>query len=126
MSTEWTHTRTEEGNQVRHAVIEVPVDTFRSFMQFIAKHDLWDEVKGALKKAGMDTIPIEHRPVQVISQLVASKTSQQSDDPDHTQALVTPECGCDSGCNPSCQPQMPHGPTGPGDAGTGDASVVTQ
>ena len=107
----------------RHAAIEVPVDTFRSFLKFVAKHDLWDEVKEALKEAGIDTISIDHRPVQVISELVAGMGRRQSEDPHHTEALVIPECGCDSGCNPGCQPQMPHAP-GPVDAGTGDAGSV--
>lgn len=52
---------------------DVPVDTFRSHIRFIEKHNLWDEVRGALAEAGVDTVAMDIRPVRVISELVAAK-----------------------------------------------------
>ena len=119
---------TEQYVSTGHEMLEVPVDTFRDFVKFIAKHDLWDEVRQALTEAGIDTVPINRRPVQIISELVTGKGGNQSEDPDHADALVTPECGCNVVfTHPDLHPHTPsptHPDGGTGDGGIGDGGTV--
>ncbi|MFE2453874.1 hypothetical protein [[Kitasatospora] papulosa] len=100
---------------------DVPVDTFRSHIRFIEKHNLWDEVRGALAEAGVDTVAMDIRPVRVISELVAAKGNALPEEADHSGAVVTPECGCDS-----ISGRPPVTPVGEGDAGAGDAGARPQ
>nr|WP_037829357.1 hypothetical protein [Streptomyces sp. NRRL S-325] len=100
---------------------DVPVDTFRSHIRFIEKHNLWDEVRGALAEAGVDTVAMDIRPVRVISELVAAKGNALPEEADHSGAVVTPECGCDS-----ISGRPPVTPVGGGDAGAGDTGARPQ
>lgn len=112
---------TEQNSLTGYEMLEVPVDTFRDFIKFIVKHDLWDEVKQALAEADIAAVPMGPRPVEIISRLVAGKGRSQSEDSDHSDALVTPECGCNHVfTHPDLHPHMPETPhtdAGPGDAG---------
>ena len=109
----------EQENSTAAKVLDVPVDTFRDFLKFIAKHDLWDEVTAALSSADIRAVSMDRRPVEIISRLVEGKGQGEQDDPDHSEALVTPECGCNVVVtHPDIHPHTPHGG---GDAGGGDA-----
>lgn len=107
------------GTVINGRKVEVPVDTLRSHVRFIAHHNLWDEVDEALKEAGIDTISMDLTPVSVISGLIADKEKKPADEPDHTKALVTPECVCNQTVtNPP--------KTSGGDAGAGDGGPPPQ
>ncbi|MEU5717611.1 hypothetical protein AB0G71_17820 [Streptomyces sp. NPDC020403] len=112
-----TYDRTVDGERLA----DVPVDTFRSHIRFIERHNLWDEVRGALGEAGIDTVAMDIRPVRVISELVAAKEGLLPEEADHSDAVVTPECGCDS-----ISGRPPVTPVGGGDAGAGDAGERPQ
>jgi hypothetical protein len=100
-------------------LVDVPVDTFRSHISFVVTHDLWDDLDEALRQAGIDAITMDPRPVFVISELVANKGSQLSEDPRHAGAVVmTPECGCNGVITrPPNTPPQPGPPPGGQDGG---------
>lgn len=92
---------------------EVPIGTFRHYMNFIVAHDLWDDVSSALRSAGMRSVVLSGAQVNVIRQFVDAKSAEMNADPQHAGALVVPECSIF--CPP---PQVPHGGGSPPDAGT--------
>jgi hypothetical protein len=95
-------------------LVEVPIGTFRHYVTFIVKHNLWDEATSALQAAGTRGVVLGGPHVQVIREFVEAKGAELNKDPEHAGALVVPECSI------LCpQPQVPHGGGTPPDGGTG-------
>ncbi|MET8697947.1 hypothetical protein ABZW10_03555 [Kitasatospora sp. NPDC004723] len=73
-------------------VVEVPIGTFRHYMNFIVKHDLWDDATSALQAAGINGVVLGGQLVKVIREFVDAKGAELNNDPTHAGALVVPEC----------------------------------
>ncbi len=92
---------------------EIPIGTFRHYINFIVKHELWDEVTSALQAAGMRSVVLTGAQVNIIRQFVDAKGAELRADPQPAGTLVVPECSI------LCPPaQFPHGGGSPPDAGT--------
>jgi hypothetical protein len=92
---------------------EVPIGTFRHYLNFIVKHDLWDEATNVLQAAGIRSVLLSSAQVNIIREFVTTKGAELNNQPQHAGALVVPECSII--CPP---PQVPHGGGSPPDAGT--------
>ncbi len=86
-------------------LVEVPIGTFRHYMNFIVKHELWDEVTNVLQAAGIRNVVIGGPHVKVIREFVATKGAELNNDPRHAGALVVPECSII--CRPPKTPADP-------------------
>ena len=94
-------------------LVEVPIGTFRHYMNFIAKQDLWDEATDRLQAAGIRSVVLGGAHVNIIREFVTAKGAELNNDPRHAGALVVPECSIV--CPP---PQVPHGGGSPPDGGS--------
>jgi hypothetical protein len=95
-------------------VVEVPIGTFRHYMNFIVEHDLWDEATNALRAAGTKSVVLGGLHVGVIREFVDARGAEMNSRPEHAGALVVPECSLV--CRPPKTPvDVEHGGT---DAGT--------
>lgn len=99
-------------------LVEVPIGTFRHYMNFIVKHDLWDEATNVLQAAGIRSVVLGSAHVNIIREFVATKGTELNNDPRHAGALVVPECSIF--CPP---PQVPHGGGSPPDGGAPDGGA---
>jgi hypothetical protein len=105
---------------------ETEIDNFIGFMTFIAKNNLWNEAKDALRAAGIDTIKVSTEPIRVIRKLINEGLlpSDRLDETGRKHALVIAECGCGVS-SPGPPGHGPVFPTSPGgDAGT-NAGIPT-
>jgi hypothetical protein len=99
-------------------LVEVPIGTFRHYMNFLVKHDLWDEATNVLRTAGIRSVVLGGAQVNIIREFVETKGAELNHDPRHAGALVVPECSII--CPP---PQTPHGGGTPPDGGVPDSGA---
>ena len=99
-------TLTQDSNEGPFSdLAEVPIGTFRHYMNFIAKHDLWDEATNVLQAAGIRSVVLGGRQINIIREFVATKGAELKNDPAHAGALVVPECSVV--CRPPKTPADP-------------------
>ena len=96
---------------------QVPVGTFRHFIEFIDKQGLWDEATALLQSHGIKSIVIGSTELGIVREFVTSKGAALNNEPRHAGTLVLPECSL------VCpQPKVPVSP-GPGGAPDGGSDA---
>jgi hypothetical protein len=102
-------TMTEDRGAPYNDLVEVPIGTFRHYMNFIVKHDLWDEATNRLQAAGLRGVVLGGSHVNVIREFVAGKGADLNREPQHAGALVLPECAlvCRPPKSPADVPKNP-------------------
>ena len=58
-----------------YGLVEMPVHHLRGFMQFIAEHNLWDEVEGHLRQHECTKLMISFEPMNAVGKLLEEKKS---------------------------------------------------
>jgi hypothetical protein len=103
---------------------ETDVENFIGFVSFLADNDLWDDAKKSLEAAGVTTVCVSSRPIQVIRKMIDDELlpGERLAPAGRKHALVISECGCGVS-SPGPPGHGPVVPTGGGDAGT-DASTL--
>jgi hypothetical protein len=100
--------------------MDVPIETFRLFAQYLADHNLWDEVEQALKSQGQAQIRMSFDPTKTIARLLKQRAAADTKpgQPQHPIAMC--KCGVpvvpvdgDGGKTP----EPPEGGSGPPDGG---------
>jgi len=95
-----------------HGLVEMPVHHLRGFMQFIAEHDLWDEVEKHLRQHGCTKMMISFEPMGAVGKLLEEKKKSGA----VKQKLhILPHCGCNGPVGPRPGPVTP--PSHGGDGG---------
>lgn len=98
---------------------EMPIHHLRGFMQYIAEHDLWDEVEQHLRNNGCTRLKISYEPMGAVGKLLEQKKSSGA----VKQKLhLLPHCGCNGPVGPRPGPVTPGPPDGGGgsDGGGGN------
>ena len=91
---------------------EMPVHHLRGFMQYIAEHDLWDEVEQHLRQHGCKKLLISFEPMGAVGKLLHEKKRSGA----AKQKLhILPHCGCNGPVGPKPGPVTP--PSHGGDGG---------
>jgi hypothetical protein len=97
-----------------HGLTEMPVHHLRGFMQFIAEHNLWDEVEQHLRQHGCSKLMISFEPMGAVGKLLEEKKKSGA----VKQKLhLLPRCGCNGPVGPRPGPVTPPSHGGGGDGG---------
>jgi hypothetical protein len=93
---------------------EMPVHHLRKFMQFIAEHNLWDEVEQHLRTNGCTKLMISYEPMGAVGKLLAQKKASGAV---KQKLQILPHCGCNGPVGPRPGPVTPPSHGGGGDGG---------
>ncbi|MFD5890563.1 hypothetical protein ACFWHQ_31955 [Streptomyces sp. NPDC060334] len=98
---------------------ESDIDNAIEFLRFLAKNDLWDEIKEALRVAGITDVRVSAGPVREIRKMISAQVmpGDRLSRQERIHALVIEECGCGGSPGPG---HGPVSPSGGGDGGAGD------
>ncbi|WAZ19017.1 hypothetical protein STRCI_000036 [Streptomyces cinnabarinus] len=96
---------------------ESDIDNAVEFMKFLAKNDLWDEIKETLRVAGITEVRVSAEPVREIRKMISTQVmpGDRLSRQERIHALVIEECGCGGSPGPG------HGPVSPSGGGDGGA-----
>ena len=97
-----------------HGLTEMPVHHLRGFMQFIAEHNLWDEVEQHLRQHGCSKLMISYEPMGAVGKLLEQKKSSGAV---KQKVQILPRCGCNGPVGPRPGPVTPPSHGGGGDGG---------
>ncbi|GGY18200.1 hypothetical protein [Streptomyces djakartensis] len=105
------------GTSTAEDFAESDIDNAVEFLRFLAKNDLWDETKEALRKAGITDLRVSAAPVREIRQMITAQVmpTDRLSRQERIHALVIEECGCGGSPGPG------HGPVSPSGGGDGGA-----
>ncbi len=92
-----------------HGLTEMPVHHLRGFMQFIAEHNLWDEVEQHLRQQGCNKLMISFEPMGAVGRLLEEKKKSGAV---KQKVQILPHCGCNGPVGPRPGPVTP--PSGGG------------
>ncbi|MEU9107191.1 hypothetical protein AB0D54_23135 [Streptomyces xanthophaeus] len=90
---------------------ETDVEGFIGFVSFLAKNDLWDEVRSTLDAAGITDVYVSTEPIRLIRKLIDEELlpGERLDEGGRRHALVISECGCGVSNPGPPTPVVPHG-----------------
>lgn len=97
-----------------HGLVEMPVHHLRGFMQFIAEHNLWDEVEQHLRQQGCSKLMISLAPMGAVGKLLEEKKKSGAV---KQKVQILPRCGCNGPVGPKPGPVTPPSHGGGGDGG---------